>query len=844
MRSFRFWIYFVIVGSLWGQSALGLGQTSGLNWSSDGNFALYQKRTGQQAGNYFLINLEQRTQRIAFDRSELVQKLGRRFDPKKGLDRLPIQGLFQSPTAGLCLVCDNRLFKIPAGQGGAIKEVESGLSDSQAFREQESRLFLQPEPGKQGKSTNITLVNKSSLDLDLNWYSHDGKEVSYGQLEAGTSKQMHTFAGHVWVLRHDGQIKGCFRARINDHVFISPETLKSVSKFENRREKKTQIDPLYKVRGGKSKNRNWNVSVQDFNLTLTSTEDSSLNVKLTENGADKSSFVISRNRSAKTGTPNVYWSPNSKFFLAFQTEKKTKRQVYYVESTPKKQLQPKLHQYDYPKPGDELDQSRLRLFSAETQSEIELSDELFSNPFRLNFLGWSQSGQIFWLLYNQRGHQVKRLLKVESATGKVEAIVEERSDTFIHYSDPGKAVFENLGNDEILWASERSGWNHLYRYNRVTGELINRVTQGDWNVKRIHSIDHKTRTVYFYAVGVYPDQDPYHVHFCRVQFDGGGFKVLTEGDGNHRVELISPTGNPSEPTVFVDTYSRVDFAPVTELRDLESGERIVKLQAENTSKAFGDRKLTQRFVAKGRDGQTDIWGILHFPKDFDPQKKYPVVENIYAGPHDHHVPKTFRRRYGVQHEIADAGMIVVQIDGMGTAWRSKAFHDVCYKNLRDAGFPDRKEWMKQAAKKFPQMDLTRVGIYGGSAGGQNAMAALLWHHDFYDVAVADCGCHDNRMDKIWWNEQWMGWPVDDSYAANSNRENAHLLQGQLMLTLGEMDENVDPASTIQVVHELIKHDKDFEFVLIPGRGHGAGETAWARKKRLNFFVEHLIKNPE
>ena len=281
------------------------------------------------------------------------------------------------------------------------------------------------------------------------------------------------------------------------------------------------------------------------------------------------------------------------------------------------------------------------------------------------------------------------------------------------------------------------------------------------------------------------------------------------------------------------------MALVRELRDSKTGELITPLGRQNTKQQFGKRKLTERFVAKGRDGETDIWGIIHWPINFDSAKKYPVVENIYAGPHDQHVPKSFRTGYGHRHRIADAGMIVVQIDGMGTAWRSKKFHDVCFKNLRDAGFPDRIAWLKAAAEKFPQMDLSRVGIYGGSAGGQNAMAALLWHNDFYKVAVADCGCHDNRMDKIWWNEQWMGWPVDDSYQKNSNMENAHLLKGKLMLTLGELDQNVDPASTTQVVGKLIEHDKDFEFVLIPGKGHGAGESPWAAKKRLNFLKEHL-----
>jgi dipeptidyl aminopeptidase/acylaminoacyl peptidase len=282
------------------------------------------------------------------------------------------------------------------------------------------------------------------------------------------------------------------------------------------------------------------------------------------------------------------------------------------------------------------------------------------------------------------------------------------------------------------------------------------------------------------------------------------------------------------------------MAPVTELRNAADGKLICLLEQADASEVVQAKgSLPERFVAKGRDGTTDIWGIIHRPQNFDPSRRYPVIENIYAGPHDHHVPKAFRTTYRHQQQIADRGFIVVQIDGMGTAWRSRKFHDVCFKNLRDAGFPDRIAWMKAAAQKYPQMDLDRVGIYGGSAGGQNAMAALLWHGDFYSAAVADCGCHDNRMDKIWWNEQWMGWPVDESYTRNSNTENAQLLQGHLMLVVGELDRNVDPATTTQVVRKLIDAGKTFDFVLVPGAGHGACETPWASQRRADFFVQHL-----
>ena len=245
----------------------------------------------------------------------------------------------------------------------------------------------------------------------------------------------------------------------------------------------------------------------------------------------------------------------------------------------------------------------------------------------------------------------------------------------------------------------------------------------------------------------------------------------------------------------------------------------------------------ERFVATGRDGETPIYGIIHKPSNFDPNKRYPVIEKIYAGPHAAHVPKSFSTGGS---QIAELGFIVVQIDGMGTSHRSKAFHDVCWQNIGDAGFPDRVRWIKAAAESRPWMDLSRVGIYGGSAGGQNAMRALIAHHDFYHVAVADCGCHDNRMDKIWWNEQWMGYPIGEHYAASSNVDQAHRMEGKLMLIVGELDTNVDPASTMQVVDALIKADKDFDLVVIPGAGHGAAGTAYGRRRQRDFFVRHLL----
>ena len=251
-------------------------------------------------------------------------------------------------------------------------------------------------------------------------------------------------------------------------------------------------------------------------------------------------------------------------------------------------------------------------------------------------------------------------------------------------------------------------------------------------------------------------------------------------------------------------------------------------------------RAPESFVALGRDGKTEIWGIIVRPANFDPAEKYPVIENIYAGPQGSFVPKSFSPLNQNMQRLAELGFIVVQIDGMGTNNRSKAFHDVAFKNLADAGFADRILWHNAVAAKYPWYDISKgVGIYGTSAGGQNSLGALLFHPEFYKVAVSNSGCHDNRMDKIWWNEQWMSWPVGPQYAASSNVDNAYRLEGKVLLVLGELDTNVDPASTLQVVNQFIKHNKKFDLLFVPGGGHGAG-GAYGQHLLEDFFVHNMM----
>ena len=276
------------------------------------------------------------------------------------------------------------------------------------------------------------------------------------------------------------------------------------------------------------------------------------------------------------------------------------------------------------------------------------------------------------------------------------------------------------------------------------------------------------------------------------------------------------------------------------LRDAETGKLVMDLEKADISALLAAGwKAPEVFHAPGRDGKTEMWGIIQRPSNFDPDKKYPIIEYIYSGPGDAYTPKSFLPYNGYTTALAELGFIVVQLDAMGTSYRGKKFEEICYKNLKDAGFPDRIQWIKAAAEKYPCMDTTRVGIYGCSAGGQESMAAVLFHPEFYKAAYSSCGCHDNRMDKIWWNEQWMGYPVDSSYVECSNVENAWRLTRPLMLVVGEMDDNVDPASTLQVANALIKAGKDFELVVLPGAAHTMGES-FGEHKRFDFFVEELM----
>jgi dipeptidyl aminopeptidase/acylaminoacyl peptidase len=630
-----------------------------------------------------------------------------------------------------------------------------------------------------------------------------------------STREYSTFVGHVWLLTDPvGHPLGFYEATAAE---LEVEADGKPAPSEPRPAKAAPKRP------GQSPDGAWTVRFEQHNVVLVARDGTSK--PLTTDGT-----------AAQPYREPISWSPDSRHCVVMRVREVPRREVTVVEAAPRGQLQPKLLKYDYFKPGDALPQARPALLDVAAKKLTLVADDLFPDAFgekgRLD-VRWSPRGDEFYFSYNQRGHQLYRILAVDAASGRVRTVVEERSKTFIEWS--GKTWREWLaGTGELLWMSERDGWTHLWLYDVKTGAVKNQVTRGDWVVRSVLHVDAAQRQVWFLAGGVRAGDEPYYRQLCRVNFDGTGFRQLTEADGDHAVEF-SP-----DRRFFTARWSRVDHPTVTELRRSADGSLVCTLERADISRLQeAGWTVPERFVAKGRDGRTDIHGILIKPSHFDPQKKYPIVEEVYAGPHGSFAPKSFGRLMR-QHVLAELGFIIVQADGMGTNHRGRAFHDVCWKNLEDAGFPDRIAWIKAAAQTRPWMDLTRVGIYGGSAGGQSALRALIDHHNFYHVAVADCGCHDNRMDKIWWNEQWLGWPLDESYVRSSNVEHAARMQGRLLLLVGELDTNVDPASTFQVVSALQKAGKDFEFMPIMGTGHGAAETPFGSLRRMDFLARHLL----
>ncbi|KAK7444195.1 hypothetical protein CaCOL14_008496 [Colletotrichum acutatum] len=791
------------------------------HWLSEGSAFWYRQNLPAGRSAFIYVDAIERQRRPAFDHDKLAKALQDETNQKyREIDafKLPFTWIdLEARSSSVRFLYEGKKWRF---------DTEGNLSKWEGTLNLPTTPFISKEHASvhSNHSVTITFVNNTKADLKKYWIDWEGKPVLYGGIGSGLSNTQRTYAGHVWKFVDESEtVKAIYATpeEIASSVVIDENTMEELGPQSSADGAEERSGEGTSPESASSEKGSPHLFVRDFDLWSRNEDEEEL--RLSDNGAEDNQYDDS----------NIWTSPDKKFCIAWQFVPEEEHKVHLRDSVPKDQLEPKAKSIRYLKAGNRVRVDRPRLFNLGTKKEVVTDATLFQSPYELRNIGWSRDSSEYRFIYNERGHQCLRVIGINTY-GFVRALVEERSDTFIDYSTKLNRHLIKDAN-EFIWASERDGFNHLYLFDLQSGKLKNQITRGEWNMKEFVRFDEQARVVWFSACGVVQGQDPYYTHLARVNFDGTEFKVLTDGDGTHHW-TISPGHR-----CFFDTWSRVDSPPRTTLRSMETGELVVHLEGDEEDSRLleADGWVTpEKFNCPGRDGEESIYGIIIRPPDFDPKKKYPILESVYAGPHGFHVPKEFSALRS-RRQWAEQGYVVVQIDGMGTNWRSKKFQDVSWKNLKDAGFPDRIAWIKAAAETRPWMDTDRVGIFGGSAGGQNAVGALLFHGDFYKAAVADCGCHDNRMDKIWWSEQWMGYPVDKAYEDSSNVVHASKLTGALLLIVAEMDDNVDPASTLQLVKALNDADKDFEFLYMPGAYHCSGRTKYALRRQEKFFRQHL-----
>jgi dipeptidyl aminopeptidase/acylaminoacyl peptidase len=466
------------------------------------------------------------------------------------------------------------------------------------------------------------------------------------------------------------------------------------------------------------------------------------------------------------------------------------------------------------------------------------TDHIAGSGGRFLDVQWREDGSQLAFVSSSRDHKVATLRIADTQTGDVRDVLEERVDTYYESGD-GENWEVLFDSDEVIWFSERDNWGHLYRYDLNNGQLKRQITQGDWAVHQLLHIDPQARSIYFSAAGREPG-DPYFQYFYRVNIDDSKIDLLTPEPANHEVNL-----SPSH-AYFVDAYSTPTTPSITVLRDAD-GKTILELETADISQLQASGwQPPEPVKVKGRDGVTDIYGLMYKPTDFDPAKSYPILNYLYPGPQSGSVgSRSFRASRSDKQAVAELGFIVVEVDAMGTPGRSKSFHDAYYGNMGDNGIPDQVAAIKELASRHTWMNLDRVGIWGHSGGGFASTRAILQYPDFYKVAVSGAGNHDNRNYEDDWGEKWQGLlesnPDETSnYDNQANQLLAKNLIGKLLIAHGTLDSNVPPSNTMLMVDALVKANKDFDLVMFPNASHGFGSAYyyWTRR-RWDYFVRHL-----
>ena len=568
----------------------------------------------------------------------------------------------------------------------------------------------------------------------------------------------------------------------------------------------------------------------------------------------------------RPATPVLQWSPDSTRFVTYRLDEREVRDMHLLQAVPTDGSdRPVAHPYRMPLVGDEhVPLGELFVVDAASGEVVPLQvppvTRFTRSPFEGRAVWWEGEGARLYALDHERGGRAATLYRVDPATGTAKKVVEERGETLVY---PHHVPFDNSnvreigGGEALIWFSQQEGWGHLYRYDSASGERTAQLTSGAWTVRETPRVDSAGGWVYFTAGGREEGRDPYYRHLYRVPLDGGEPVLLTPEDADHGVSF-SPTG-----AYFVDTYSRVDLPPVSTLRRVD-GSFVCQLEeADASALAELGWRYPERFKVKARDGVTDLYGVIFRPSNYDPARRYPVLDGIYPGPQTIRTPKVFgggeqgARNFWQDQALAELGFVVVNIDGFGTPYRSKAFIDVAYgKAFGEAGgLEDHIVGLRQLAARDPSLDLERVGIYGHSGGGYASARAMLRFPDFFKVAVASAGNHDQRGYSADWGERYIGMPEGDNYADQGNFDLAKNLRGKLLLVHGELDDNVHPGLTLRLADALIVANKDFDLLIIPFTNHGFFDLRWGRavadrymslghpyfiRKRWDYFVQHLL----
>jgi len=589
--------------------------------------------------------------------------------------------------------------------------------------------------------------------------------------------------------------------------------------------------------------RNWNLWVRDV---ATGKE-----TQLTTDGMENFGYATDNAGWQHTDRAIVEWSPDSRQIATFQQDQRKTNDMYLVTT---KLGHQELQAWKYPLAGDEhVTMIERVIINVPTRSVVRVKlppdehrstlcdDVSCGRKGGWDDVKWAPDGKTVAFVSTSRDHKHETFRIADAKTGEVRTVFHEDVATY-YESGNGEVNWRYLpGTNEAIWFSERNNWGNLYLYDLNNGQLKHAITNGQGNVTEVVRMDAKTRTVWFRGVGRTSGVNPYYQQLWKVSLDGGEPVLLTPEPSDHTISL-SDDGK-----YFVDSYSTIAQPPVTVLRDANDGHVVTTVAKTDITRLQATGwQPPEQIIVKARDGKTDLYGLMFKPTHFDPSKKYPVVDYVYPGPQTGSVDSFgFMPSHHDNQSLAELGFVVVAINGMGTPWRSKAFHDAWFGNMGDNTLPDQVTAIKQLGQRYPWIDLDRVGVWGHSGGGNTTADAMFSYPDFFKVGWAESGNHDNRMYEDDWAEKWQGLLVTHkdgttNYDNQANQLIAKNLKGKLMLVHGTLDDNVPPYSTLLVADALIKANKDFDMLMLPNQHHGyAADTPYVTRRRWDYFVQYL-----